>query len=151
MTKQSNSVFIIGYGNPGRQDDGLGPACVRMIRALKLKYVTEDISYQLVVEHAYDMSSADIVIFVDATRSGETPFYFSELKVTDDGTGFGSHTLTPNALKTLTNTVYASSPKCYVLGIRGYQFDQFEEKLSVEGEGNLLLATDFLVNWVTHK
>ena len=139
MTKQSNSVFIIGYGNPGRQDDGLGPACVRMIRALKLKYVTEDIS------------SADIVIFVDATRSGETPFYFSELKVTDDGTGFGSHTLTPNALKTLTNTVYASSPKCYVLGIRGYQFDQFEEKLSVEGEGNLLLATDFLVNWVTHK
>jgi len=148
MTKKSNSILIIGYGNPGRQDDGLGPACARMIKTLKLNYVTVDISYQLVVEHAYDMSSADFVIFIDASRSGESPFYFRELVDSDNPTGLGSHTVSPHALKKLAYTVYASSPKCYVLGIRGYQFDQFEEKISVEAKSNLALAVDYISDWL---
>lgn len=148
MTRQNHSVLIIGYGNPGRQDDGLGPACASIIKALELAYTIVDISYQLVVEHAYDMSSAGVVVFIDATRSGESPFYFVELKNADKTNGLGSHTLTPSALKNLTNTIYGASPKCYVLGIRGYQFDQFEEKLSAEAESNLSLAVNFLVDWI---
>lgn len=148
MGKQKPSVLIIGYGNPGRQDDGLGPACASKIKTLELAFTNVDISYQLVVEHAYDMSSAEVVVFVDATRSGESPFSFGELKDVDKTTGFGSHTLTPSALKKLTNTVYGSSPKCYVLGIRGYQFDQFEETLSAEAESNLSLAVNFMVDWI---
>ena len=107
---RTNSVLIIGYGNPGRQDDGLGPVCARIIKSQNQEYVTVDISYQLVVEHAFDMAAAGIVIFIDAMRSGESPFYFTELKGNEEATGFGSHTLTPNELKTLTNTVYTTSP-----------------------------------------
>lgn len=146
MGKQKPSVLIIGYGNPGRQDDGLGPACANMIKTLELTFTNVDISYQLVVEHAYDMSSAEVVVFIDATRSGESPFSFGELKDVDKTTGFGSHTLTPSALKKLTNTIYGGSPKCYLLAIRGYQFDQFEETLSAEAESNLKLATKFIIN-----
>ena len=144
---RNKSVLIIGYGNPGRQDDGLGPACARIIKSLKLAYVVVDISYQLVVEHAYDIAKADIVIFIDAFRSGELPFYFHELEIDSEPTGFGSHTLTPTEVKTLAKTVYSASPECYILGIRGYLFDQFEERLSDEAESNLRLAAEFLIDW----
>lgn len=102
----------------------------------------------LVVELAYDMSAVDVVIFIDAMRNGESPFYFSELKGADESTGFGSHTLTPNALKTSTNTVYSASPECYMLGIRGHQFD---EKLSAQAESNLLLAVDFIIDLLKYN
>lgn len=144
---RNKSVLIIGYGNPGRQDDGLGPACARIIKSLKLEYVSVDISYQLVVEHAYDIAKADIVIFIDAFRSGELPFFFNALASESESTAFGSHTLTPTDVKTLAKTVYSASPQCYILGIRGYLFDQFEERLSADAESNLRLAAKFLIDW----
>ena len=145
---KSSSVLVIGYGNPGRQDDGLGPACAKIIKSLQLEYVSVDISYQLVVEHAYDIAKSDIVIFIDAFRSGDLPFYFNALKNDAESNGFGSHTLAPTDVKTLAKTVYSASPECYILGIRGFLFDQFEERLSDEAESNLRLAAEFLISWI---
>ena len=40
-----------GYGNPGRQDDGLGPALAECIQALQWTGVTGDADYQLNIEN----------------------------------------------------------------------------------------------------
>ena len=46
------TTLLIGYGNPGRGDDGLGPAFARRIAARGLPGVTVEIDYQLTVDHA---------------------------------------------------------------------------------------------------
>ena len=66
MPHRETSVFIIGYGNPARGDDGLGPACAEAIEALGLPGVAVQTNYQLQVEDATDIVSHDTVIFIDA-------------------------------------------------------------------------------------
>ena len=59
-------ILLIGYGNPGRSDDGLGPALAAQIAALGLAGVTVDIDYQLTVDHAALIATQDVVVFADA-------------------------------------------------------------------------------------
>ena len=58
--------LLIGYGNPGRGDDGLGPAFARRMAARELPALRVEIDYQLTVEHALMISAARTVVFVDA-------------------------------------------------------------------------------------
>ena len=51
MSKGNTSIQVIGYGNPGRQDDGLGPAFVQALRNKGYTFPTSD-PYQLTVEDA---------------------------------------------------------------------------------------------------
>ena len=74
MTK----VLFIGYGNPGRLDDGLGPAIASEIEKLEIKDIKCDSDYQLSVEDAVDINQHDIVIFADADESFEGIFYFKK-------------------------------------------------------------------------
>ncbi|EAV45491.1 Ni,Fe-hydrogenase maturation factor [Stappia aggregata IAM 12614] len=64
-------MLLIGYGNPGRGDDGLGPALSEAIAARSLPGLEVDTDYQLVAEHALAVSSHDVVIFADAEIGGE--------------------------------------------------------------------------------
>ena len=65
------TVLIYGYGNPGRQDDGLGNEFVEIMEKWiadeGIKNVFTDSNYQLNIEDADTISSKDIVVFVDAT------------------------------------------------------------------------------------
>lgn len=46
----SQRILLIGYGNPGRGDDGLGPALAAAIEAMELPGVTVEADYQLMVD-----------------------------------------------------------------------------------------------------
>ncbi len=67
-------VLVLGYGNPGRQDDGLGPAAAAEIEKLDWPGVTVCDNYQLVIEDAIDIAEHDVVWFVDAARTGAEPY-----------------------------------------------------------------------------
>ena len=67
-------VLVLGYGNPGRQDDGLGPAAAAEIGKLDWPGVTACDNYQLVIEDAVEIAEHDVVWFVDAARSGAEPY-----------------------------------------------------------------------------
>ena len=45
-------MLLIGYGNPGRRDDGLGPALAGAIAAADLPGVEVESGYQLLPEDA---------------------------------------------------------------------------------------------------
>lgn len=140
-------ILVIGYGNPGRQDDGLGPECARRIEAWQLGNITTQDNYQLSVEDAYDIAQYDTVVFVDASIEAIDAFSFSP--ITGGGqTGFGSHSLTPSAVVELSRTLFQVSPAAFLLGIRGFEFDRFEEKLSDKAEQNLQTALAFLSSWL---
>jgi hydrogenase maturation protease len=145
MINPSLRSIIIGYGNPGRQDDGLGPAFIDCFQGKTNKKVELQANYQLTVEDALEIANYQQVIFVDASIDCQTAFLLEEISETNN-TGFGSHSLTPQALIQLCNTLYQHFPKAYILAIRGYEFDQFEEKLSEAASENLNLAIHYLAS-----
>jgi hydrogenase maturation protease len=142
--KPSLKTLIIGYGNPGRQDDGIGPAFIDTFPEESNKIALQS-NYQLTVEDALELKNYEQVIFVDASINCNEPFHLEEITATNNS-GFGSHSLTPHALIQLCQTLYQHSPAAYILAIRGYEFDQFEEKLSATANDNLKHALTFLTS-----
>ncbi len=66
-------ILVIGYGNPGRQDDGLGPAAAFAIDGLGWPNVSALDNYQLAIEDAVEVAAHDVVWFVDASCEGDAP------------------------------------------------------------------------------
>jgi hydrogenase maturation protease len=139
------STILIGYGNPGRQDDGLGPAFADLAQT-QLRNITVQSNYQLTVEDAFDIQHYERVIFVDASLDEPQAFSFKPL-ATIEHEGLGSHTLSPNGVLSLCYTLYEKQPEAYILAIRGYHFDEYEERLSEQAQVNLNAAFDFLSDW----
>ncbi len=142
---RSGTVLVIGYGNPGRMDDGLGPALSARLEACALKGVSVETDYQLVVEHAHEIAQHDHVVFADAAIKGEAPFSFTEITVPDHQPPFNSHSLSPEAGMFFARTMFGATTKGYMLGIRGYEFDGFDERLSERAKENLEAAFSFIV------
>ncbi len=138
------ATLLLGWGNDGRRDDGLGPALVRLLAERRLPGLTVGSNYQLQVEDAYDVARYPRVIFVDADRSGPEPFSFQRLAPTPQGLSFSSHSVTPGGVLALTRELFGSEPEAWLLGIRGYDFDRFESSLSEKARDNLVAAADFL-------
>lgn len=144
MTRQP--ALLIGYGNPGRGDDGLGPAFAERIAAQQLPELSVDIDFQLTVDHAGIIAGHDLVIFADALIGCDAPFRFQQLT---DSTpqGMGSHSVTPEAAISLAHLLFQASPQAFVLGITGAQFGKIEEGLSPRAQDNLQLAEEHFLFW----
>src|SRR5271166_3917477 len=96
-TKAGGGAFrmlVFGYGNPGRQDDGLGPAAAEAIERMGWPGVTVCDNYQLAIEDAVDVAQHDLVWFVDAARTGPEPFALRRLWPAHD-IAFTSHLVKP--------------------------------------------------------
>jgi hydrogenase maturation protease len=135
-------ILLIGYGNPGRQDDGLGPAVATEMAKLGLANLTVHDCYQLNIEDSIDVAEHDAVWFVDASKVAASPYILTDLSpafVLD----FTSHFVRPEVVLALAQHYYGRSPRAYLLGIRGYEFE-FIEKLTVGAAENMRLAVSML-------
>jgi hydrogenase maturation protease len=135
MSAAAPRVLVIGYGNPGRQDDGLGPAAAASVAALGWPGVDVLDNYQLVIEDAIAVAGHDLVWFVDAARVGPAPCAVQPLAPRVDAR-FTSHRLAPDALLAMAAQFCGGAPEAYLLGIRGYRF-AFREGLSPRAAANL--------------
>lgn len=154
MSDVKAHTLIIGYGNPGRQDDGLGPALIEKLRQCEdflcendEDQITLADNYQLTVEDALDLCEYERVIFVDAAINIKAPYHFYPTEACTEHS-FGSHSVSPEGLLQLASTLYQKEPEAYVLAIRGKDFDDFEEALSEVGKQNLDAAFIFLRKWL---
>ena len=146
MTHVANDILIIGYGNPGRQDDGLGPALAEALEQFDLPGVTVDSDYQLTVEHAELASRHSVVIFADATKDDQESFTWTRIVAGAAGVRFSSHHLDPPDVLALSRDLFASEPGGYVLAMRGRRFGELEIGLSTEAQKDLKAAVDFLLD-----
>ena len=144
MTAEGGDVLVIGYGNPGRLDDGLGPALVEALEKLAIAGVDLDADYQLIVEDAAAVAAHKVVIFADAAETGPEPFYLRPVEPKGE-LGFSSHGCQPGQVMALARELFRAETKGYILGIRGYEFNEFREALSEKAKANLAAATEFLV------
>jgi hydrogenase maturation protease len=136
-------VLLIGFGNPGRRDDGLGPAVAQAAEGWGIPGVTVESDYQLHVEDAAAVSEHDAVIFADAAAAGPEPFAFGPLAAEGEPS-FTTHSVSPGAVLKLSRDLFSAETAGYLLAIRGYDFDGFGEGLSEPAAANLARALDFL-------
>lgn len=135
-------ALVIGYGNPGREDDGLGPAAAAAIARLGWPRVSTIDNYQLAIEDAIDIAAHDAVWFVDAACTGRTPCTFQPLSPRLD-ISFTSHLLKPETVLAIAAQQFGGTPQAHLVSIRGYDFD-FREGLSERAAGNLAIAVSLL-------
>lgn len=135
-------VLILGYGNPGRQDDGLGPAAVAEIESMRLTNLTAFDNYQLNIEDAVDVAAHDIVWFVDAARTGPSPYSVRPVSPSSS-IEFTSHIVRPETILAIAGQCYGGSPQAFLLAIRGYEFE-FIEALTPAAKDNLDAALAML-------
>ena len=141
------NILVIGYGNPGRLDDGLGPAFAEQIQQLDLSNVTVESNYQLNIEDADLIAGYETVIFADASVNAVEPFEFRPMAASDPVIGFSSHSITAESLLGLSGQLFDKVPQAYAMAIRGYDFNEFGEQLSKRAEANLLEAIDYFRQW----
>jgi hydrogenase maturation protease len=137
-------VLVYGYGNPGRLDDGLGPALVRGLAAKRIgDFATLECGYQLQIEDAALVAEHRVVVFADADRVCHGPFELRPLLAGVDA-GFTTHSVSPATLLALARKYFGSTTVGFTLGIRGYEFEAFGEGLSPGAQLNLIDAVEWM-------
>ena len=122
--EHARRILVLGWGNPGRGDDALGPAFAAEAGAIAAAFrhaVQTQTDFQLSPEHALDLVGCDAVLFVDASVAGTAPFSFAPVSAARDRT-FTSHAMSPAAVLAAHADVVGLPPPAFVLAIRGRRF-----------------------------
>ncbi len=141
-----NKILIYGYGNPGRQDDGLGNAVVERleewVQKEGIRNVEFDSNYQLNIEDAATISDKDLVIFVDASVEDIEDIILTPV---DESTkvAFSSHSASPGYIVKLCHDLFNTQPACYLLHIKGYEWE-FMGGLTNKAKENLEKSLELL-------
>jgi hydrogenase maturation protease len=149
--KKNPNILIYGYGNPGRQDDGLGiylsEKFEKWVKEENLNSIKVECNYQLNIENVAEISDKDLVIFVDASKEEINDFLFTEVKPSNKAE-YTSHSVSPSYIKYLCSTLYNNSPDIYLLHVKGYKWD-FLEEMTDKAKNNLSRAYDFLKEFIS--
>ncbi len=148
MEKLRKRVLVYGYGNPGREDDGLGIEMAKMIQEWidthELSCMSTDSNYQLNIEDAEKILEWDIVVFVDASKEEDLHEYtFRKVEPSDAKVEFTMHSASPAYVLQLCEKLFQKSPQTYLLGIKGYDWD-FKEGISDNAKLNLEQSFQYL-------
>jgi hydrogenase maturation protease len=139
-------ILIYGYGNPGRQDDGLGNTVVeRMeewVREEGIENVEFDSNYQLNIEDAATISDKDLVIFVDASVEDIEDFILTPVDESAK-VAFSSHSASPGYIVKLCHDLFDTQPASYLLHIKGYEWE-FMGGLTENAKENLEKSLELL-------
>jgi len=147
-------VLVIGWGNPSRGDDALGPRLLEQLEAdaasrpeWALHGFVSD--FQLQPEHALDLDDAAQVLFVDASASISEAYRFSRVEAAPDGS-FTTHALSPQALLAVREQIAGEpAPPAWLLAVRGDVFE-LGAPLSAQAETRLEGATRLARELLSH-
>lgn len=145
-------IVLIGYGNPLRRDDGVGPALARMIGARcrpgDLRVLTP---HQLVPELAEGLAEKDVtaVLFLDARVNddeGGAKVTVHPVSGAAPSPAFGHH-FSPAELLLYAELLRGSPLPAWQVSVPGDDFG-FGEGLSCRTEKSLAAACDMLENFL---
>lgn len=121
-------VLVLGWGNPSRGDDALGPELVGRLEALaadrpRWRHHVFLTDFQLHPEHALDLAERDLVLFADASIEVRAPFSLSRVAPAQDRS-FTTHAMSPSAVLAVYRQMFDQEPPhAYLLAIRGEAFE----------------------------
>ncbi|MBK8952706.1 MAG: hydrogenase maturation protease [Chitinophagaceae bacterium] len=133
---------MIGIGNCGRHDDGLGWKFTELVAKHNLGKVDTEFRYQLQVEDSVLVSKYDTVIFADASHSKlKQGFEIHRCKPAAHYY-YSSHMQSPETILYLTKELYNKIPKSFTIAIKGHIWG-LGTSLSRVAEKNLEKAISF--------
>lgn len=143
------SILVYGFGNIGRQDDGLGVLLAELIQDLELPDVSVEINFQLNAEDALTISNYDLVIFCDASVAYQKSFELVPIEP-EGSIAFSTHAMSPESILAFCQEMYQKCPKSYILHLRGYEWE-FGLPITTQAEHNLNAACDFMTAWLMER
>ena len=138
------NVLVFGYGNLSRGDDALGPLIIEYIEQNSyfdgLEVITD---FQLQIEHALDLETRQLVLFVDASVACEQAFSFVQL-VPEQDRSYTTHAMSPSSiLSVYQQVVHKQPPPSFLLSIQALDFE-LGTGLSEQACANLVAAKNFV-------
>lgn len=109
-------LLVIGYGNPLRCDDGVGPKVAEAVEALQLPGVRTLVCQQLSPEHAEPISRARTVVFVDAALDALTETQLRKLEP-GETSQLMAHAADPRTMLAMARDVFGHAPEAWWLTI----------------------------------
>ncbi|MDD1620702.1 MAG: hydrogenase maturation protease [Methylococcaceae bacterium] len=148
MTKP---ILVLGYGNPSRGDDALGPLLLDFVdRQFDLARIDLLTDFQLQIEYALDLQGRELVLFVDASVACSEAFDFAELQPARDNS-YTSHAMSPAAVLQVYQSITGQfPPPSFLLSIQGLSFE-LGAGLSDEAADNLQQACQFAGRLLSHS
>ena len=152
MTNAPAPLLVIGWGNPSRGDDALGPMLVERLldhaqavgASGRLEGLTD---FQLQVEHALDLVGRERVLFVDAATDLPGAFAVRPLHAARGG-GIGSHALAPEAVLQVYQDLHQRPPPPSTLLAIGARAFELGEPPGAEELVHLELALQWAGAWM---
>ncbi len=146
-------ILVLGWGNPSRGDDALGPEFIARASALPVppgaptvEWLTD---FQLQIEHALDLAGRSRVLFIDASVSCAAPFQVDVLRSAPDRAP-ASHALSPQAVMQVFEQLNGcAAPHCTLLAIRGRSFE-LGAAMGADAQANLEQALAWYTAWSSH-
>ena len=83
------------------------------------------------------------MIFVDASVNGSDPYSFEPVDV-EESMRFSSHSVSPGGVIGIARSLFDAETRGFILGIRGYEFNEFGENISKPARQNMEKALGFL-------
>lgn len=143
-------ILIIGYGNPGRQDDGLGVLLVdelhKWANEAQLDCIYTDSNYQLNLEDAATISDFQLVVFADASKEDIAHYAFVELEPSPHA-DFIMHAVSPSFILHICEQIFHRRPEVFLLHIKGYEWE-FMARPTDKAISNLNMAIDFIKDYI---
>lgn len=141
-----SKLLIYGYGNPGRQDDGLGILLVERLEEWAesngFHHIDFEYNYQLNIEDALTISEYTQVLFADASIEDIEDIKLAKVMPTEK-TEFTMHAMLPGFILHLCQSLYDKFPDTFILSIKGYEFE-LKEGLTNKAITNLDKAYAFV-------
>ncbi|MCJ7774607.1 MAG: hydrogenase maturation protease [Desulfobacterales bacterium] len=147
---KNQEIWIIGYGNPRRGDDGIGPHIVKILKKMILS--TERIYFraipQLTPDLIEDLQNANFILFIDATvKKLKKGWQLLKIQPDFSSVPFLTHHVTPAFLLGLFQSVHMRCPSAWLVSVQGYDFGM-EDEFYPETQRNIENAVSFIYRFV---
>lgn len=143
-------ILVLGWGNPSRGDDALGPRFVEIVESWQLPGVECLMDFQLQVEHALDLLGRERVLFVDArVQPDGAPGGHDLVSIRPQrDASFTSHALSPQAvLQAYVDSQPQPLPDAWLLSLYGAHWG-LGEPVSAMGQAGLDRALVWARDWL---
>lgn len=141
-------ALAVGIGSLIREDDGIGPYCVKLLQQkeswAKKELVDYLVVHQLDVIHCAVFAEYELVIFIDAdAQDGYDIIRVEEILPEPKPHHFTSHIGSISDIMSLTGGLFGVTPKAYLAAVKGASFG-VGDTLSPEAKENSREAVEIV-------
>ena len=133
-------ILVLAAGNDVRGDDAIGPRLLAHVDARAWSGVRTVFDFQFQLEHALELETADLVLFIDTHCAQKAPVRLSAVDA-DPSPFATSHALSPaQVMAVFARVVGTPPPPVFLLSVAGESF-ALGEGLSPRGQAAFEAAT----------